>query len=188
LSGPSAIEDDVFGALLAGQSFANLANTYGLSLVNCTQGSPNAYAMAVVQILLCETDLVQLVDRDSLVVSVGTGNWISWSFQLHPAATDPASIISKLWTSEGKPSFRRCWRPTGKSLSFRSRGAPSLHLQVGKSGSQDERARVVRGHVDTADPWSHPLKHLVEDYLPAIGVGRHPGPAVILNSLPGRRK
>ncbi|MFZ0883435.1 MAG: hypothetical protein WAN14_08555, partial [Candidatus Acidiferrales bacterium] len=92
------------------------------------------------------------------------------------------------WNGAGKRSFRRCSHPAGKSSWFRSIGAPSLHFEVVHGTSRDESARVVRGHVDAADPWSHPLKHLVVDYLPALGIARHPGPDEMLKSLLTARK
>lgn len=145
--------------------------------------TPDARAGAVVEYLLRETDLIQLVVPDSLAVSVGAGNWISWNFQLHLATIDPASTISKLWNGSGKHSFRRCWSGAGKSAWFRSAGAPSLHFEVVSSTSGDRNAGLIRGHVDAANPSSHPLKHLVADYLPAAGIGRHPDPGEMLNSL-----
>jgi hypothetical protein len=141
-----------------------------------------------VEYLLRETDLLQLVDRDSLAVSMGAGNWISWRFQLHPATNNPASTIAKLWNGSGKRWFRRCWLRAGKSTWFRSTGAPSLHFEVVSGTSRDPNGGLIQGHVDAANPWSHPLKHLAEDYLPALGVGRHPDSDEMLNSLRGPRK
>ncbi|MFZ1973972.1 MAG: hypothetical protein WAU89_14070 [Candidatus Acidiferrales bacterium] len=175
-------------SFLAGQSFPDLAVTRQQPFANYSEDGPNAGAGAVVEYLLRETDLLQLAARDSLTVSVGAGNWISWSFRLHSATNDPIGIISKLWNGNGKRSFRRCWRPAGKFSWFRSIGAPSLHFEVVHRSPRDEGARVVRGHVDAADPWSHPLKHLVEDYLPALGIAKHPGPDEMLKSLLGARK
>jgi hypothetical protein len=185
LSGPEGTVADLF---LAGQSFPDLADTRQQPFANYSEDGPNACARAVVEYLLRETDLLQLVEGDSLTVSVGTGDWISWAFRLHPATNDPAGIISKLWNGAGERSFRRCWHLAGKSSWFRSIGAPSLHFEVVHGTSRDEGARVVRGHVDAADPWSHPLKHLVEDYLPALGIARHPGPDEMLKPLLSARK
>ncbi|MFZ0583213.1 MAG: hypothetical protein WA690_13210 [Candidatus Acidiferrales bacterium] len=164
------------------------AKTLDYPFPNHAAASPDASARAVVEDLLRETDLVQLMDHRSLVVAVGSGHWISWSLQLHPAVTDPAITISKLWNGAGRPSFRRCWRPAGKSTWFRSKGAPSLHFEVVAGSLRGGHDRFVRGHVDAANAWSHPLKHLVEDYLPSLGIGRHPGPYEMLQSLRSRRK
>ncbi|MGA8409215.1 MAG: hypothetical protein WB680_18730 [Candidatus Acidiferrales bacterium] len=142
----------------------------------------------MVQLLLRETDLVQLVRGNSLDVSVGAGDWISWAFRLHPSLTDPEKLISKLWNGAGKRSFRRGRGLAGKSAWFRSKGAPSLHFEVVHEGSGAPCAGLVRGHVDAADPWSRPLQHFIEDYLPALGIGRHPEPAEILLSVHASRR
>ncbi|MGA7851844.1 MAG: hypothetical protein WCA15_00875 [Candidatus Acidiferrales bacterium] len=183
MSGLRAFENDVRGAPLAGPSFPILANACERPLVDYAQDGPVASARAVVEYLLRKTDLVQLVDRDSLAVSLGASNWISWSLKLRPAAIDPASTISRLWNGSGKRSFRRSWTVAGKSAWFRSTGAPSLHFEVVATASRDRYGAFVQGHVDAANPWSHLRKHLVEDYLPSLGIGRHPGPREMLQSL-----
>lgn len=137
-------------------------------------------AEAVVEYLLRETDLAQLVEGGSLLVSVGSGDWISWSFHLHSAITDPANTISNLWNATGRRSFRPCWNRAGNSSWFRSKGAPSLHFEVLHHHSHGRRGYVVQGHVDAADPWSHPVQHLLHDCLPAHGLGQHPAPSLIL--------
>ncbi|MFY9801838.1 MAG: hypothetical protein WA211_00425 [Candidatus Acidiferrales bacterium] len=139
----------------------------------------NDCAEAVVEYLLRETDLAQLVEGDSLIVTVGSGDWISWSFHLHSAISDPANTISKLWNAAGRRSFRRCWNRAGNSSWFRGKGAPSLHFEV-RYRSHSRCGHVIKGHVDAADPWSHPVQHLLADYLPAHGVGKHPAPGLIL--------
>ncbi|MFZ3333012.1 MAG: hypothetical protein WA197_20410 [Candidatus Acidiferrales bacterium] len=188
MSGLAAFENDVRGAPLAGRSFPDPSNASEHPFVNYAESGPNASARAVVDYLLRETDLSQLMDRGSLLVSVGTGDWISWSFQLHPAAIDPAGTISKLWNRFGKRSFRRCWPRAAKSAWFRSTGAPSLHCEVVPSTFRDRNGTFVQGHVDAANPWNHLQKHLIEDYLPSLGIGKHPGPREILQSLPPARR
>jgi hypothetical protein len=177
------LENEVHGALLIRRSFADPGKSLDYPFTNHAAASPDASAAAVVECLLRETDLLQFVDGDSLTATVGAGNWISWSFQLHRATIDPASTISKLWNGSGKLSFRRCWPRAGKFAWFRSTGLPSLHFEVVPSTSRYRNGAFVQGHVDAANPWSHPWKHLVEDYLPSLGIGRHPEPREILQSL-----
>ncbi len=175
-------ENEVRGALLTRRSFLDPA-TDNYPFTNHAAARPDDCAGAVVEYLLRATDLLQLVDRDSLSVSVGAGNWISWSFRLHPATIEPATTISKLWNGSGTLSFRRCRPRVGKSAWFRSAGAPSLHFAVVARTSRDRKGAFVQGHVDAANPWCHPLKHLAEDYLPSLGIGGHPGPRKMLQSL-----
>jgi hypothetical protein len=182
LSGPRAFENEVRGALLIRDSFPDPATREYPFAVHGAASEDDS-AGVVVEYLLRETDLLQLADRDSLRVSVGAGNWISWSIRLHPATMDPATTISKLWNASGELSFRRCWPRAGKYAWFRSTGAPSLHFEVVPATSRDRNRALVQGHVDAANPWSHPRKHLVEDYLPSLGIGRHPGPREMLQSL-----
>jgi hypothetical protein len=182
-----AFENEVRGGLLLRRSFSDPAKPLDFpSLTSATTG-PDASAGAVVEYLLRETDLLQLAYRDSLTVSVGAGNWISWSFQLHPGTIDPARTISRLWNGSGKLSFRRCWSGAGESAWYRSKGAPSLHFEVVSSASGGGSQAFVQGHVDAANPWSHPLKHFIADYLPAAGIGTHPDPGEMLNSSLHRR-
>lgn len=187
MSGLSAFENEVRGALLARKSSPDPA-ALDHPFTNHAAASPCDGAGAVVEYLLRETDLLQLVERDSLRVTVGAGNWISWSFRLHPATIEPATTIAKLWNASGKLSFRRSWPRAGKSAWFRSTGAPSLHFEVYAGTPSDRNRAFVRGHVDAANPWSHLRKHLVEDYLPSVGIGRHPDPDEMLRLLLKRRK
>jgi hypothetical protein len=133
------------------------------------RGDQEASAWAVVQHLLRETDLSQLIDGNSLSVRVEAGGWISWIVRRHPAISDPASTIAKLWNTSDRLSFRGGSNRTGDSMfiCFRSKGAPSLHFEIVEDRHRDCRGRLTRGQVDAADPWSHPLKHLLEDYLPS---------------------
>lgn len=183
MSGLREFENEVRGALLMRRSLPDAGTPLGYPYQTCAARSPDASAVAVVECLLHETDLMQLAVPDSLVVAVGAGNWISWSFQLHPATNDRTSTISKLWNGAGERSFRRCWRPPGRSCWFRSLGAPSLHFEVVSGTFRDGNGTFVQGHVDAANPWSHPVKHFFGDYLPAAGIGRHPDPREMLNSL-----
>jgi hypothetical protein len=175
-------ETEVRGALLTSRSFSDPA-THNYPFTNHGAASPDGGAGAVVEYLLQETDLLRLVDRDSLAVSLGAGKWISWSARLQTVRIESARTISKLWNESGKLSFRRCWPRAGKSAWFRSAGAPSLHFEVVASTSRDRNGAFVQGHVDAANPWSHPWKHFVEDYLPSLGLGRHPDPDEMLQLL-----
>ncbi len=126
--------------------------------------------MAVVQQLLERTGITALVDGESLRVMVGEGNWISFSAAMRTGA-DAAAL-------DGLKELRRGGRgKSGDARWYRSRGFPSLHFEFFAA------ERLVRGHVDAADPTRHPVAHLVRDYLPAHGVGRHPAPDALLSTM-----
>jgi hypothetical protein len=136
-------------------------------------------ARLVVRSLLDQTKLTQFVNESSLEVSVGGGNWISYSFHLIPRATMPMEGILRFWKASGVRLLRRRWKPAGNSPWFRSSGVPSLHFQLLLDDPQRGRGGAVHGHVDAADPWGHPVRHLLRDYLPTHGIGAHSTPREI---------
>jgi hypothetical protein len=127
-------------------------------------------AIAVVRQLLERTGMAALLDGESLRVTVGGGNWISFAVAM-PAGAETTAV-------DELETLRRGGR--GKSDDarwYRSKGFPSLHFEFFAG------ERLVRGHVDAADPTRHPIAHLVRDYLPAHGVGTHPTPDALLSTL-----
>jgi hypothetical protein len=135
-------------------------------------------AESVVLRLLHRASLARFVDRGTLSVAVGEGNWISFSFRMK-TGVEPASL-------EAIASLRRTARATvrpdsKKSTWFRGKGSPCLHFEI--LPADRRRENIVRGHVDAADPWTHPVAHLLRDYLPARGFGQHPAPVELLDKL-----
>jgi len=138
-------------------------------------------AIVVVDHLLHRTGLSRMLDAPSLSVSVGDGNWISFSFQMQRGADHSSLDISKaLRRTSAKPAQGK----SGQSAWFRSEGFPSLHFEVIPAERLGEI--FVRGHVDTADPKGHFVAHLFRDYLPAHGMGTHPSPEKLLAMLESR--
>jgi hypothetical protein len=151
--------------------------------MNAETASTEGHARAVVEHLVHETGLVRLMVAGSLVVSVGDGNWISFTLRLQSAVPNPPHAISQLCNALGKQMLRRCATSALRATWFRSKAAPSAHFQLLGNPGVTPGETIVQGHVDAADPWSHPMIHLVRDYLPAHGIGKHPTPEEILSAL-----
>jgi hypothetical protein len=129
-------------------------------------------AAAVVQQLLERTGLAARMEPGSLRVLVGDGNWISFSLEMR-ASTDVISLDAVRKLRRGGKS--------GESVWYRSKGIPSLHFEI--LAAVPGEALKGRGHVDAADPTRHPIAHLIQDYLPAHGVGTHPTPEALLGMM-----
>ena len=139
-------------------------------------------AVAVVNELLARAGLSRMLDRQTLDVSVGGGNWISFSFQMQRGADHSSLDLSEsLRRTSGKPQQGK----SRKSAWFRSQGFPSLHFEVIPAERLGEI--FIRGHVDAADPKGHFVAHLFRDYLPSHGMGTHPPPAKLLEMLKPRQ-
>lgn len=135
-------------------------------------------AIAVVNHLLHRAGLSRMLDAATLKVTVGGGNWISFSFQM-PRGADHSSLdLSK---ELRRTSARPVQGKSEQSAWFRSEGFPSLHFEVIPAERLGEI--FVRGHVDAADPKGHFMAHLFRDYLPAHGMGTHPSPEKLLAML-----
>ncbi len=145
-------------------------------------------ARAIVQRLLAETGLQPLMEPGSLLVSVGAGFWISYLFHVRPGLTNVAETISRLRNVRGKRFASWAGNKADRRIWFRSCGAPSLHFQIVRSGTQASPSDIVDGHVDVAEPWSHPARHFFNDYLPAHGIGRHPTPREIRQAMAKPRR
>jgi hypothetical protein len=106
-------------------------------------------AQQVVSILFEKTGL-SAIFRDTPTVTVGDGNWIS--FSAHQAVS--SGLIFGLAASSGKLAFAPgLFNRRGQA---RSKTSPSLHLTNLDSGA------ILRGHVD-AHYWAkHPLAHADE--------------------------
>jgi hypothetical protein len=126
--------------------------------------------LAIVQRLLERTGLGALVESESLRVTVGGGNWISFSVALS-AGVGPGALDELRTLRRGRRA------KAADSRWYRSKGFPSLHFEFFPVD------RTVRGHVDAADPIGHPIAHIVRDYLPAHGVGTHPTPEALLSMM-----
>ena len=140
-------------------------------------------AIAVVTELLHRVGLSRLLDPQTFSVTVGEGNWISFSFQMQRGA-DHSSLdqSTSLRRTSGKPQQSNA----RKSAWFRSVGFPSLHFEVIPAERLGEI--FVRGHVDAADPKKHPIAHLFRDFLPAHGLGTHPTAAKLLTTMKPQSK
>lgn len=140
-------------------------------------------AIAVVTELLHRVGLSRLLDPQTFSVTVGEGNWISFSFQMQRGA-DHSSIdqSTSLRRTSGKPQQSNA----RKSAWFRSVGFPSLHFEVIPAERLGEI--FVRGHVDAADPKRHPIAHLFRDFLPAHGLGTHPTASKLLATMKPQSK
>jgi hypothetical protein len=135
-------------------------------------------ALTVVNQLLDRAGMLRMFEPGSLEVILGDGNWVSFSFQLQRGADYSSLNVSKtLRCTSGKNTGGK----SSKSVWFRSEGVPSLHFQVIPAERLGEI--FVRGHVDAADPKTHPVAHLFRDYLPAHGVGTHPTPEKLLAAM-----
>ena len=106
-------------------------------------------AQQVVSILFEKTGLSTVL-REAPTVTVGAGNWIS--FTVHQSVS--SDVVFGLVTSSGKLAFvPDLFSRRGKA---RSKTSPSLHLT---NLDSDE---ILRGHVD-AHYWAkHPLAHADE--------------------------
>jgi hypothetical protein len=129
--------------------------------------------MAVVQQLLERTGIAASVESESLRVTVGRGNWISFYCRLKLSVT----------RFEASKKLRR-GENTGVSVWYRSKGFPSLHFEVRDVAGPE--GLELGGHVDAADPIRHPIAHLVRDYLPTHGWGTHPTPDALLSTMAGK--
>jgi hypothetical protein len=141
-------------------------------------GAEHECAVAVVSELFSRAGLSRMLDPQSLKVTVGKGNWISFSFQMQRGADHSSLDLSKLLRrTSRKPQEGK----SRKSAWFRSEGVPSLHFEVVPAERLGEI--FVQGHVDAADPKGHSIAHVFRDYLPAHGVGTHPSPKKLLAML-----
>jgi hypothetical protein len=140
-------------------------------------------AVSVVDELLNRAGLSRMLDPQTMKVIVGEGNWISFSFQMHRGADHSSLDVSKtLRRTAGKAQQGK----STKSVWFRGTGNPSLHFEVIPAERLGEI--LVQGHVDAADPKSHPVAHLFRDFLPSHGLGTHPAPRKLLAMLPAESK
>jgi hypothetical protein len=155
--------------------------------------------------LLPATGLGGLLDHQASRIYIGAGNWISCEFRFRPeweASPDAISnAVADRLTSSLQPlfrsphykipllqriqnSFRRALN-TGHAKKirgiasspeqlawFRTNTRPSLHFCIYMS----EMRLHLKGHIDAAAPLNHPLVHLLQDFLPAHGIGHHPTP------------
>ena len=106
-------------------------------------------ARQVVSILFEKTGLSTIL-REAPMVTVGSGNWIS--FAVHQLVSSGA--VLRLAASSGKPVFvSDLFNGRGKA---RSKTSPSLHL------TNLDSNEILRGHVD-AHYWAkHPRAHAAE--------------------------
>jgi hypothetical protein len=122
-------------------------------------------AQKVVRILFEKTGLSTIL-REAPTVTVGDGNWISFTVN-QPLSSD---VVSGLASSSGKLAFvPDLLHRRGKA---RSKTSPSLHLTNLDSGE------ILQGHVD-AHYWAkHPLAHADEFLRKQTTL-----PSVLLNRL-----
>jgi hypothetical protein len=140
-------------------------------------------AASVVDELLNRAGLARMLDPQTMKVIIGEGNWISFSFQMHRGADHSSLDVSKtLRRTAGKAQQGK----STKSVWFRSTGVPSLHFEVIPAERLGEI--LVQGHVDAADPKTHPVAHVFRDFLPSHGLGTHPTPRKLLATLPAGSK
>jgi hypothetical protein len=111
-----------------------------------------------------------MVDPRSLRVSIGDGNWISFECDFYEAIRTSAETLAPGFHEPVRSRVLKMGKWLERKVWFRTEGRPSLHYFI---ETKDGVLRV-RGHVDAAAPRQHPLRHFVQDYLPAHGVGTHP--------------
>ncbi len=141
-------------------------------------------AEQLVRSLFARAGMLPLTVDSTLAVSIGDGNWISYMCDCAAEtrdASDPAATLDEFAgraNESGEVRLRRSAR-RGDASWFRTEGAPSLHFQIVRD---DEKWRC-RGHVDAAHPLTHPVSHLIFDYLPARGIGTHPRASKLLSKM-----
>jgi hypothetical protein len=133
-------------------------------------------AKRLVVALLPSTALIPALDYESIQIFIGEGNWISFECPFRAALGVSAAELSRVLNPRGARQIRRAAASSGREAWFRTRTRPSLHYRVACANNRF----TLKGHVDAAEPLHHPLVHLVQDYLPARGVGRHPKASQLL--------
>ncbi|MGA8037548.1 MAG: hypothetical protein WA823_01110 [Candidatus Acidiferrales bacterium] len=113
------------------------------------------------------------MDRSRLHVIVGGGNWISWECAfVQEFENSPEEIVRGLSQFGERRAIRAVASPRER-VWFRTHTRPSLHFLLVHADGRF----LLAGHVDAAAPFPNPFVHLMQDYLPARGVGAHPAPA-----------
>lgn len=133
-------------------------------------------AKRLVLALLPSTALIPALDYESIQVFIGEGNWISFECPFRAALGVSAEELTRVLNPRGARQIRRVAASSAGAAWFRTRTRPSLHYRVACA----DTCFTLKGHVDAAEPLHHPLVHLVQDYLPARGVGRHPSASELL--------
>jgi hypothetical protein len=138
--------------------------------VPASLSEPIDYARRLVAALFTGSLLSDVLDPATLRVIIGEGNWISYECSFWEyLKCDRQSLKSSLEPSALRKIVRLAHGPDRRTW-FRSRTKPSLHYFI-----YLEQGRLkLKGHVDAAAPRKNPYVHLVDDYLPAHGIGTHP--------------
>jgi hypothetical protein len=124
-------------------------------------------------VALLRSTEIEILDLSRLHVSIGDGNWISWKCAFLPHAEKfPEEIVRGL-SELGERKVIRAVASPRERVWFRTSTRPSLHFLLEHADGRFSLA----GHIDAAAPIRHPLVHLLQDYLPAHGAGKHPTPA-----------
>jgi hypothetical protein len=133
---------------------------------------PVDFARAVVIELFARNgmDLERMVDPRTLRVIIGEGNWISFECDFWPAIRGSAEALAPGFHEPVRSRILKLNKSLERKVWFRTAGQPSLHYFIEKKND----VLRIRGHVDAAAPRRHPLRHLLQDYMPAHGVGTHP--------------
>ena len=133
---------------------------------------PIDFARAVVCELFARNGmgLEWMVDPQSLRVIIGDGNWISFECDFLEPIGASAATLAPGFDEPVRGRILRLDMSLERKVWFRTAGRPSLHYFIEK---KNDVCRI-RGHVDAAAPRRHPLRHLLRDYMPAHGIGRHP--------------
>jgi hypothetical protein len=133
---------------------------------------PIDFARAVVCELFARNGmgLEWMIDPQSLRVIIGDGNWISFECDfLEPIGTS-AEALAAGFERPVRGRILKLDESLSRKVWFRTAGRPALHYFIDKKNG----ALRIRGHVDAAAPRRHPLRHLLQDYMPAHGFGTHP--------------
>lgn len=115
---------------------------------------------------------IDILDLSRLRVIVGGGNWISWECAFAQRIENSPEAIVRGLSKFGERKVIRAVASLGEGLWFRTETRPSLHFLVQRADGKF----ALAGHVDAAAPHRNPFVHLFQDYLPARGLGTHPGP------------
>lgn len=124
-----------------------------------------------------------MVDPQSLRVIIGDGNWISWECDFLERLRKSAEVLAAGFEQPVRARVLKLDKSLARKVWFRTVGRPSLHYFI----EARDGAMRLRGHVDAAAPKRHPLRHFVEDYMPAHGVGTHPTAQQLWNSFNANR-
>jgi hypothetical protein len=124
-----------------------------------------------------------MVDPQSLRAIIGDGNWISFECDFLAPIGASTAALAPGFDEPVRGRILKLDKSLARKVWFRTAGRPSLHYFIEKNND----VLRIRGHVDAAAPRRHPLRHLLQDYMPAHGVGTHPTAQQLWNELSENR-